>query len=456
MYEPDEHADVPPAARHVLVVALAFPPGATAAAIPAAQMAVYLPRLGWFPTFLTVRAERLRVRHEARDAHPLPWERIGVHRTRIVFPWEGLVRLAWWRRKGASSGPGWALQPTPSSPTRVRPTRRLISFAESLLNFPDSSCGWLPFAVWGGLAVARRRPVDCVYSIGPPWTSHVVGLILHHLLGRPWIADFHDPWTRNPWHCGRPWPLAGLEARLEQRVLRDADTVVAKTPEITRLLAESVGRSPGRGFATIPCAYDPEEVIAARRLAHKRSDRFVLTHAGRFYGPRSPVPLLRAVAQVAQDTHSERRLELRLVSEVDSGIQKLAQQLGIAPLIRQVGLASHLQTLRHVLESDLAVLVQPGTGVQIPSKAYEYLGCGVSILALTGEGATARLIRDTRAGLVVAPEDVSGIASALRAFQHSDQASAHLEPDQRAIEQLAAPVVMGRVAGLLGGLGTRD
>lgn len=291
--------------------------------------------------------------------------------------------------------------------------------------------------------------MDCLYSIGPPWTSHLVGLALHRLLGRPWIADFHDPWLANPWHQeARPQPLGRLEAWLEQRVLRSARAVVTKTPEMVPLLARRAGR-PERDFVTVPCAFDFEEIESARRLAKKDSSKFTLVHAGRFYGRRSPVPLLKALGLVAQASGLHGKLKLRIIAERQPGIEALAQQLGIAQLVRQVGLCSHLQTLRHILESDLAVVVQPDTAVQIPSKVYEYLGCGLPILALTGKGATARLVQETQSGLVVGAGDVPAIAAAVRVFCRGEGEVRGFRPDPAAVSQFEARSVIGRTARLL-------
>jgi glycosyltransferase involved in cell wall biosynthesis len=413
-------------------------------------MAVHLPRHGWSPTFLTIRRDSLLVPHARGHGHPLPSGDIAVRRTSIVYPWRIRDRLRRPRRQSAAPAPAGASDSTPAAVPGPRPRRGLSALCSDLLRFPDPQCGWVPFAILGGLAAARGRTFDCLYSSGPPWTCHLVGLALHALLRKPWIAEFRDPWAANPWHYRqRPWPLGGVEARLEQRVLASAAAIVARTPEAAALLAERSGRLHDRRFTTIPGAYDADEIDAARRLARKRTGPFVLTHAGRFYGPRSPVPLLTAVARLAEIPELAQRLELRMVGEHDARLQALAERLGIASVLRQVGLASHLHTVQHILESDLAVVVQPATGVQVPSKVYEYLGCGVPILALTGEGATARLIREARAGVVVPPDDVEAIAAAVRAFCTGEMPVESLRPDPEVVGQFEASAVIGRVAGLL-------
>ncbi len=334
-------------------------------------MAAYLPAHGWFPTFLTQHISRLRNPQAEGQGYALPPEGFAVRRTNIIYPWD-------------------------------------------FLTLPDAFCGWLPFAVAGGLSVARARKVDCIYSIGPPMTSHVVGLWLHRLLRVPWVSDFHDPWLANPWRTlDRRWPLQSIENRLERAVFRSATHLVANTPEMVSLLQQASGRPP-EDFTVVTGGYDANQVRAAAQLEAPAHEKLVLLHAGHFYGPRSPEPLLRALAHVAQDPAFTNRLELRLLGKPNPTIDRLASELGITELVHQVGLVSYRDTLRHLLASDLAIVVQPGTSIQVPAKLYDYLGCRVPVVALTVEGATARLMRETNAGPVVPPNDVDAISAALR------------------------------------------
>ncbi len=422
------------------MIALAFPPSAAAAAIPAAQLATYLPEHGWHPTFLTIRETHLLAPHAAGQGHPLPWDRIGVRRTRICYPRETLFRAL--RRR--QQAPAQQTPPAPAPRAPARPRRGLRPWVESALALPDEQCGWLPFALAAGLSLARGQRIDCLYSIGPPMTGHVVGLGLHRLLGCPWVADFHDPWLSNPWHQRRPWPWHGVEERLARAVLAAADHLLTKTPEMVDLMTAASGR-PARDFTVAPCAYEAAEIAAAAPAARRDPKKLVLIHAGRFYGPRAPDPLLEALAQVAQDPALAARLELRLLGPRDPRVEAAAQRLGIGPLVHQLGLVSHRETLRHLLESDLAVVVQPATTVQVPSKLYEYLGCGVPVLALTEEGATARVVRAARAGHVAPPQEVAQIARALQSLMTGPPA----EMDQQYLAQFEAQTVVANVARVL-------
>ena len=103
----------------------------------------------------------------------------------------------------------------------------------SLLGVPDVYTGWIPPAVISGMRVIRRYDVEHLFSSGPCWTSHLVGLALAWLSGLPWTAHFRDPWTGPRTEMQRFKPVSALsawmEAALERMVVRRADIVVCVT-----------------------------------------------------------------------------------------------------------------------------------------------------------------------------------------------------------------------------------
>ena len=76
-----------------------------------------------------------------------------------------------------------------------------------------------------------------------------------------------------------------------------------------------------------------------------------------------------------------------------------------------------------------------GKGV-LSGKVFEYLAAGRPILAVVPpDGAAAELIRETRAGTVVAPNDVDGIRTAL---EHSKVVPRRWPRERRALERGSA------------------
>jgi len=90
--------------------------------------------------------------------------------------------------------------------------------------------------------------------------------------------------------------------------------------------------------------------------------------------------------------------------------------------------------------------IQPGTSVQVPRKVYDYLGARRPILALTPEGATADLVRRSGIGLVVPPDDVGAIQSALAAVYQGWRAGQQPQPNPEVVQHCTVPALTRRLA----------
>jgi hypothetical protein len=75
-------------------------------------------------------------------------------------------------------------------------TKKHLSIRGSYFDFmawPDRYVSWIPTAVFKGMSLIRDRKIDVIFSTYPVASAHFVGLLLHRLTKRPWLADFRDP-----------------------------------------------------------------------------------------------------------------------------------------------------------------------------------------------------------------------------------------------------------------------
>jgi glycosyl transferase family 1 len=100
-------------------------------------------------------------------------------------------------------------------------------------------------------------------------------------------------------------------------------------------------------------------------------------------------------------------------STMDGSVDDLIASYGLADCVRIIPAVSYAESLQRMAASDLLLLFQPHQYCSVPAKAFEYLATRKPILCLAHEGATADLIESTHAGVVVDPEDVGAIKSAL-------------------------------------------
>lgn len=416
--------------RRVLVVAYDFPPIASASAQRNRQLVRHLPAFGWRPTVVTPTAGTSWARDPGTVADVPP--DIEVQRTGSIEP----KRLL---RRHRADHPGTGAQSEPSA---------LLRRLREWILVPDARAGWIPFAT---PEVLRRLPETDVLLTTDPVSDHVAGGLARAVVRRPWVADFHDPWSLpsyQPW-AGRwrPW----VDARLERWVLRTADRVVAPTGWLMDHLAQ---RGAGDRIRLVPNGFDPDEYPAAVR----RDGAFTLLHAGCFYGPRSPEPLLAAVA-AALEREPEMRAHVRLRlrdwhdGENAARLAVGARRFGLDDVIERVAEAPRQEAMAAMRSAAVLVAatdsVEGGWGL-VPLKVYEYLGAGRPVLALCPpEGETGRLVR-AAGGFVVDPSDDSAAATALcRLYERWRSGDGDIGFDASLVEAHRWDRLAGRLAAVL-------
>jgi glycosyltransferase involved in cell wall biosynthesis len=244
------------------------------------------------------------------------------------------------------------------------------------------------------------------------------------LTGRPWVADFRDPWSSKPWieeWERREWRAWGLR-RLERLVVRSADRVVLNTDAMhDDFVARYSDVDPTR-FRSIPNGYDPSEFEGLAPRPRERGP-FRLTHAGGLYRRRSPLALFEAIRNLLDSgAIGEGELELELIGPIVLDGVSLPEAISarrLSSIVRHVPSLPHRDALQALVEADALLIVQPDAQTQVPGKLYEYLYVGKPVVALAHPGATADLIAAGRLGWVADPDRVDQVAAAILAAVRS-------------------------------------
>jgi glycosyltransferase involved in cell wall biosynthesis len=147
-------------------------------------------------------------------------------------------------------------------------------------------------------------------------------------------------------------------------------------------------------------------------IEYRRGGRFTITHAGSFFGKRSPRPFLEALAGTDLD------ITARFVGDFRPADREWSEALGLGDRLELHPYTTHRRALELQRSSDALLLLIPeaggrGRGV-LSGKVFEYLAAERPILAVVPpDGAAAGLIGEIGSGVVGAPEDVAGIREAL-------------------------------------------
>jgi glycosyltransferase involved in cell wall biosynthesis len=394
----------------LLLVTLYFPPAGGGGVQRSLKFASHLPALG-IETHVLAPDDPKWV-HEDADL-PLPTQ-AWIHRARYVGP-RGR-RIA--DEQHGRSGMELALM-------------RASTIGRRLL-VPDENVTWNATAIPKAIAIARREGIDVVMTTSPPGSVHLIGAAVQVATGAKWVADLRDSVAM---HAHRSSEGIGARAKQKTRagvahlIARQADAIVCAAESIA---VETRGLNPRGRVVTITNGCDFDEFAG---IEYAAADRFRLTHAGSFFGKRDPKPFLRALAESGLED-----VTVRFLGDFRPADREFMESLGLSDRVDLIDHVPRRESLRLQRDSDALLLLIPeaggrGRGV-LSGKVFEYLAAERPVLAVVPEdGAAAQLIRDTGAGIVVGPEDVPAIRSALLTlhakWRDGELDGAPLSPDWR-------------------------
>ena len=366
-----------------------FPPAGGGGVQRPLKLATHLPELGIETHVLAPDDPKWIHRDDELHAPTLAW----VHRARYLGP------------KGRK--PAEELHGTQGL---ERYTKQLQLAGRRLL-VPDENVSWNVTAIPAAIRIAKREGIDVVVTTSPPSSVHLVGAAVKRATGIPWIADLRDSIVAHP-HRDAERLLVRAKEQGEHAVAalvaRQADAIVSVSDAIAE---EMRGRNPRGPVTTIANGSDFDDFAG---LAYTRGDRFRITHAGSFFGKRDPRPFLTALKQTALDD-----VVVRFLGDFRSADREWAEGLELGDRLELIPYAPRRRSLELQRDSDALLLLIPDAGGRgrgvLSGKVFEYLAAERPILAaVPPDGAAADLIREAKAGIVVAPDDVDGIAGALR------------------------------------------
>ena len=371
----------------VLLVTMYFPPAGGGGVQRSLKLAQYLPALG-IETHVLAPEDPKWVH---RDPELLVPTQAWVHRVRYLGP---RARKPAEELRAADGLERALVQ------AQVTARRLLV---------PDASVTWNLTAIPAAIRLARGEGIDAVLTTSPPGSVHFVGAAVQKATGARWLADLRDPLVANQHRRADTTATRARQAaneRLARLVVGRADAVSC----VSEAIADEVRTLEPRGIVrTIPNGCDFDDFAG---LEYRPGSRFRITHTGSFFGKRDPKPFLQALRDSGLDVVA------RFVGDFRSTDREWAEGLALGDRLELVEYAPRTESLRLQRDSEALLLLVPDAGGRgrgvLSGKVFEYLAAGRPILAVVPpDGAAAGLIRETGAGVVVAPDDVDGIRDAL-------------------------------------------
>lgn len=401
--------------RRVLLVSYHFPPVGGAGVQRPVKFVKYLRRFGWDVSVLMAANPSVPA-FDHSLCRDVPDDTV-IERART---WE----------------PGYALKKTlgNTTPAGQRTGQsakskflRIARRSAAVFMQPDAQVLWLPCALKAGKRLLRTRRHDAILATAPPYSNLLLGALLKNAGGLPLITDFRDEWDMSSRYLENRhtdglshW----IQERLQRRVLRQSDTIIATTRASTERLRQRARAAGSQANAVcIYNGFDPDDFAGLTEFGEDvpaPTERFRIVYTGTLWNLTNIGPLVESIERIASVQPSVlNRLELVLIG------RKTPEQQALVDRLAQIGCRTiledyceHRRALAWMAGSDaLCLLLSDVDGADrvAPAKLFEYLAVGRPVLAIVPDGETADIVSRFYPESRFHPGDVAAIAGWLQA-----------------------------------------
>ena len=397
--------------KKVLIVSYYFPPSGGSGVQRTLKFIKYLREFGWEPVVLTARNADYPTYDESLQTE-IP-QGVKIYRSHIAEPYRLYRKLT--GRQAEESTDIATL--TLGEDEKRKFSERLSEWVRAAFFVPDARIAWLFFAYPMGLKILRQEKIDVIYSSAPPYTTHLIGMMLHRSSNLPWVADFRDSWigwlSTPQW---RPRLSRTLEMWMESSVLRYANRILTVSSGVKEDLLSRHPELRDSRWRFLPNGYDAADFRNVRPKS--KDEKITFIYSGSLYGNRNPEYLLRALEMLQQTNPALlEKIRFRFVGRIGESILKRINESPVSQIIEVMSYVPHRESLSYLLGSDISLLIiddAPMNSGILTGKLFEYIGAGHPIFALAPEGEAAELIHSRNLGLVAHPKDVQAIQDALK------------------------------------------
>jgi glycosyltransferase involved in cell wall biosynthesis len=262
---------------------------------------------------------------------------------------------------------------------------------------PDARVGWYFTAVKKVKDYIQKNKIDVIVSIGPPHSSHLIGLKLSKKYQIPHIPVLIDPWVDIVYYknLNRSKLAKGIDNLLEKSVLYNAKQVVFVTKSTEE---DYLNKYDFLKSKTNVCywGYDEDDFKEIKTEKVKKDDK-IIVHAGNLFAYQNPKNFWK---QIKIENEKGNKFKVRFIGTVDPIILDYLKEIDLQDKVETLGFLPYPEMIKQILEAD-ALLVCASEPRHIPGKLFEALRSGNPIIAFGDNNTEVKqIIESANAGMM--------------------------------------------------------
>ncbi|MFA6026244.1 MAG: glycosyltransferase family 4 protein [Ignavibacteriaceae bacterium] len=380
--------------KKVLFLTYYWPPSGKASLHFPLQLIKHLNEFGWQSTVATVAEETFTQKDDSLIAEIPP--EIKVHKIKSFEPFNLYRKFI-----GKSEAEPLIASETISK-EKKNLSHRISIWVRMNLFIPDARIGWYPFAVKFLKKLLNHEKFDAIITVGPPHSTHLIGLRLSKLFHIPHIPIFIDPWVDIVYYKDfrRSALTVGIDKYFEKRVLKNASHIIFVTKSMR---ADFVEKYPfALNKSTVLYWGYNEENFSEIPDKDKFSTDKILLHAGNIFDYQNPK---RFWEYLKEKISQGDRIKLQFVGTVSPEIRESLIKNGLEKVTEYLGFLPYQEVIRKLCAADY-LLVCTTEKRHVPGKLFEYLRSQKPILCFSDENPEVEeLIKNGNAGIFLSYQD---------------------------------------------------
>ena len=284
------------------------------------------------------------------------------------------------------------------------------TFLPYIGNVPDKDLfSWGKNAIKKILELANTEKFDLIHSICMPCSSHIVAYEIKKKLCIPWIAQFYDPWSGNPFRILRGRKMQQLDKKMERIVAENADLIIHPCDAMIEHWTTLYGDVVKDKLTVLPFITE----IPEKTAREKDTDKLTISHIGSFSSNRNASVFIQALAKL--DKSVRQRIKVNLVGNVTEEDAKLIIQHKLQDTINLVGRVPEQECYNYYENSDMFLIVDIDCSPNLfyPSKILKYFCYQKPIIGITTEQSVVRDELNKTGNYPFRYDDIAGISKFL-------------------------------------------